>query len=115
MKKGLSRKCKNGPQVQKWALPSPIGSYRLVPVMSFAEIEAELEKLTAAQLSQLALKSWTVYVEKEGRQETAHECSEEDPRLLAALDEAVAKADFNPGQGHSGQIVRARLSEWITK
>jgi hypothetical protein len=74
-----------------------------------------LEKLTPDQLRQLALKSWTVYMEKESRQETVDECGEEDPRLLAALDEAVAKADVNPGQGHSGQIVRARLSEWISK
>jgi len=39
-----------------------------------------------------------------------------DPRtLLAALDEAIAKADATPGQGHSACGVRARLNEWTTR
>ncbi len=40
---------------------------------------------------------------------------ESDPQLLAALDEAIAKADATPGQGHSGRDVRARLDQWTAK
>jgi len=83
--------------------------------MSFAEIEAELEKLSPDELRRLALKSWTVFVEKEGGSEAANECSEDDPRLLAALDEAIAAADATVGQGHVGSDVRARLSEWTSR
>ena len=80
--------------------------------MSFAEIEAELDNLGADELRRLALKSWTAFVQKEGCTEGANECDESDPRLLAALDEAIANADSTPGQGHSADAVRARLSEW---
>ena len=83
--------------------------------MSFAEIEAELEKLSPDELRRLALKSWTVLVEKEGGSDTANECSEDEPRLLAALDEAIAKAEATPGQGHSAREVRARLGEWTSR
>jgi hypothetical protein len=37
-------------------------------------------------------------VEKERRTEGVNECDEDDPRLLAALDEAIAKANATPGQ-----------------
>jgi len=83
--------------------------------MSFAEIEAELDKLGPDDLRRLALKSWTAFVQKEGRTEGANECDESDPRLLTALDEAVAEADAALGQGHSGSQVRARLNGWISK
>ena len=83
--------------------------------MSLAEIEAELDKLGAEDLRRIALKSWTAFLQKEGRTEGANECEESDPRLLAALDEAIAGADATPGQGHSGNEVRARLNEWISK
>ena len=83
--------------------------------MSFAEIEAELGKLSLDELRLLAMKSWTAFVEKEGGSVAANECSEDDPRLLAALDEAIAKADATPGQGHAGSDVRKRLGEWISK
>jgi hypothetical protein len=83
--------------------------------MSFAEIEAELSKLGTDELRRLALKSWTAFVQKEGRTQGANECGESDPRLLTALDEAIAGADATLGQGHSGSQVRARLSEWISK
>jgi hypothetical protein len=72
--------------------------------MSFAEIEAELEKLSSDELRRLALKSWTVFVEKEGASEAVSECCEDDPRLLAALDEAIAQADAAPGEGHSAPL-----------
>ena len=83
--------------------------------MSFAEIEAALEQLSPDKLRRLALKSWTVFVEKEGDWGTVNICGEDDPRLLAALDEAIAKADATPGQGYSGREVRARLGEWTSK
>ena len=83
--------------------------------MSFTEIEAELDKLGPEDLRRLALKSWTAFVQKEGRTAGANECDESDPRLLTSLDEAIAKADKTPGQGHSGSQVRSRLNEWISK
>ncbi len=82
--------------------------------MSLAEIEAELDQLGPDELRRLALKSWTTFVEKERRLDGVNECDEDDPRLLAALDEAIAKADATPGQGQPGSAVRARLNEWIT-
>ena len=83
--------------------------------MSFAEIEAELDKLGPDDLRRLALKSWTAFVQKEGASAGANECDENDPSLLAALDEALAEADSTPGQGHSGNQVRGRLNGWISK
>lgn len=43
-----------------------------------------------------------------------NECDEDDPQLLAALDEAIAKANENPGKGLSATEVRQRLIGWIT-
>jgi hypothetical protein len=83
--------------------------------MSLAEIEAELKKLSSDELRSLALKSWTAFIEKEGRAAGAQQCSEDDPRLLAALDDAIAKANSTPGQGHAASAVRARLGKWISK
>jgi hypothetical protein len=83
--------------------------------MSMAEIESELEKLTPDELRRLALKSWSVFVEKEGSADAAGGCDEDDPRLLAALDEAVQQANATPGKGHSGEELRARIAEWTTK
>jgi len=83
--------------------------------MSLAEIEAELERLTPEELRRLALKSWSVYVAKEGHTEPHDECSEEDPQLLAALDQATAHADATKDQGHSGSEVRARLDRWTSR
>ena len=83
--------------------------------MSLAEIEAELDKLGPDDLRRLALKSWTTFLQKEGRTDGVNECDESDPGLLTALDEAIAKADTTPGEGHAGSQVRARLNEWISK
>jgi hypothetical protein len=63
----------------------------------------------------LALKSWLAFTAKERRTPEANECHEDDPQLLAALDDARSKANATPGQGLSGQQVRARLQEWISK
>ena len=83
--------------------------------MSLAEIEAELEKLTPGELRRLALRSWKAFMEKEGRLDPAKECSEEDPVLLAALDEAVAKADATPDRGWSGSETLGRLARWTSR
>lgn len=73
--------------------------------MSMAQIEAELDQLTPEELRRLALRSWTAFVKKEGG--IAHECQKDDPLLLAAVDEAVAAADAQKGQGHTADEVRA--------
>jgi hypothetical protein len=83
--------------------------------MSLAEIEAELDQLGPDELRRVALSSWSKFVEKERREGCVNECDEGDPRLLAALDEAIAKADATPGQGNSWHDVRVRLNEWTTR
>jgi hypothetical protein len=81
--------------------------------MSMAEIESELEKMTPDELRHVALKSWSAFREKEGG--GTNECDEADPQLLAALDEAVQRADATPGHGFSADDVRARIAQWTTK
>ena len=83
--------------------------------MSFAEIEAALDKLGTEDLRRLALKSWAAFVQKEGRAEGANECDETESGLLSALDQAIEEADGTSGEGHSGSQVRARLNGWILK
>ena len=80
--------------------------------MSLVEIEAELGNMTLDELRRLVLKSWTAFVEKEAGAGAANECIEDDPQLLAALDEAIQKADAAPRRGHSGHEVRSRLRKW---
>jgi hypothetical protein len=82
--------------------------------MSLAEIEAELEKLTPEELCHLALRAWRHFVEKEGREPAHPECSEEDPALLAALDEALERANQTPSARYSGDEVRDRLRQWTS-
>lgn len=83
--------------------------------MSLAEIEAQLPSLSAEELRRLALESWRAFVERESVLGSGHECVEEDPSLLAALEEALLKADANPGQGLSAAEVRTRLGEWSSR
>ena len=83
--------------------------------MSLAEIESELQKLSPDELRRLALKSWSTFVEKEGGPDAANGCDEDDPQLLANLDEAVRRAGATPGQGHTGQELRMRISEWTSR
>jgi hypothetical protein len=84
-------------------------------IMSFAEIEAQLERLTPDELRRLALKSWSAFVAKEGLSDDANQCDEDDPDLVAALDEAVAQADASSHAGYSGGEIRARIGEWTSK
>jgi hypothetical protein len=83
--------------------------------MSLAEIEAELAKLSPDELRRLALESWRAFVEKAGDVGAAGECDEDDPHLLAALDDAVAKADAAAGAGWSSSDVRTRLAQWTSR
>jgi hypothetical protein len=83
--------------------------------MNLAEIEAELGNMTPDELRQLTLKSWTAFVEKEVGTGVANECSEDDPLLLAALDEAIEKAEAAPQRGYSGNEVRSRLGKWTSR
>jgi len=83
--------------------------------MSMAEIEAELERLSPEELRQLALKSWSVFLAKDSAIGVGSECDEDDPQLLAWLDEAVAGADANLVPSHSGNDLRARMEGWTTK
>ena len=83
--------------------------------MSLAEIEAELRNLKPGELRRLALKSWTAFVEKESRSEAVHECSEDNPALLAALDKAIAQADAAPCRGYSAEEVRVKIGRWTSR
>jgi hypothetical protein len=68
--------------------------------MSLAEIEAELDQTGPDGLRRIALRSWRPFVGKERGDGGGNECDESDPRLLAALDEAVAKADATRPGSH---------------
>ena len=81
--------------------------------MSLARIESELKGLTAEELRELALRSWSAFVEKEAG--IQHECDEDDPQLLAALDEAAAAADAGKGSSHTAEEVRAQVRQWSSR
>lgn len=83
--------------------------------MSLVEIETELARLSAAELRQLAMTSWTAFLEKEAADPNQNRCDEDDPMLLAALDEAVKRADGSAGMGVKGDSVRARIRAWTTR
>lgn len=84
--------------------------------MSLTEIEAQLEHLTPDELRHLALRTWSVFVKREGLSETSsNECDEDDPFLLSALDRAVEQADSSPTAGCTGDEIRERISEWTSK
>jgi hypothetical protein len=83
--------------------------------MSLAEIEAELQHLTPDELRELAIKSWAAFSEKETSADDSNECSEDDPVLLAALDDAIARSGVVPSGGYSGDEVRSRMTQWISK
>lgn len=81
--------------------------------MSLAQIEAELDNLSVDELRQLALKSLATLEARTGM--TVDEvCDEEDPKLLAALDEAIRIADGG-GRTYSADEVRAQLRKWTSK
>ncbi len=83
--------------------------------MSIAQIEAELKGLSADELRRLALNSWAAYVQKEGGNPAGSECDEDDPLLLAALDEAVRRAGQPGSRTMTGAEVRTKIRQWTTK
>jgi len=83
--------------------------------MSLIEIEAQLDNLTPDELRELALKSWTAFVERETGSEGQNEGDENDPQLLIELDEAIEKAGAAQRKEYSASEVRARLSEWTSR
>ena len=82
--------------------------------MSLVVIEAELARLDATDLRRLAISSWAAFLEKEGADPRFNECNEEDPVLLAALDDAVRRADNATVSPRDGDSVRARVRAWTT-
>lgn len=82
--------------------------------MSLADIENQLHGLKAEELRRLALKSWTAFLAKEDHSDVAHECSEDDPELLAAFDLAIEQADGS-SQTYEAAEVRSRLKQWTSK
>lgn len=80
--------------------------------MSLNQIEAELENLTSEELRRLALKSWMTFVKRERISAEAHECSEEDPEALKALDNAINRDEMSSHQGYTAEEMRARISQW---
>ena len=83
--------------------------------MSLAQIEAKLDDLSADELRHLALRSRAVFLAKAGNNPGAHECEENDPVLLAALDNALLRTDHAGSHGVSGSEVRTKIKQWITK
>jgi len=83
--------------------------------MSLAQIEAKLDGLSADELRHLALRSRAVFLAKAGANPNSHECDEDDPALLAALDNALRRTDQTGSHGVSGSEVRTRIRQWITK
>jgi len=83
--------------------------------MSLSDIKVALESLTPDELRQVAVRSWAAFVEKEGLAQDAHTCDEDEPHLLAAIDEAIAQADSAPDHGRHAEDVRLRLREWTSK
>ena len=51
----------------------------------------------------------------EGQSLGQSECSEDDPALLTALDEALERAGAVPKEGYSGDEVRSRIAQWTSK
>lgn len=82
--------------------------------MSFAEIEDQLDNLSPDELRRLALHSRNAFIRKE-EVEDINFSDEDDPDLLAALDEAVNKADVAANRGRSGPEVRSLIREWTSK
>jgi hypothetical protein len=81
--------------------------------MSLAQIEAELHNLSVEELGQLAQKSLETLEAKTGRA-VDQMCDEDDPQLLAALDDAIRSADSG-NRNYSADEVVAHLRKWTTK
>lgn len=78
--------------------------------MSFTELKDKVAQLPSDE--QRELITFLVGLQTD---HDDHECSEDDPQLLAALDEAVARAGTVPTGGYSGEEVRSRMAKWTSK
>jgi hypothetical protein len=89
--------------VNTWAAFSGSDAHASVDgdvVMTAVEVQPVLRALRKAEIAVVALHNHML---------------EEDPRLLTALDAAVARADATPGHGHSAEELRARVGQWTSK
>ena len=71
--------------------------------------------MSAEELRRLAVSSWAAFVEKEASDPALNECDEDNPKVLAALDDAVRQADRPGNRSIRGDEVRSRIRAWITK
>jgi hypothetical protein len=78
--------------------------------MSLTQLKDEAAQLPSKE--QRELIAFLISLQT-GRQE--NECNEDDPALLAALDEATERAGAAPGKGYSGEEVRSRITQWTSK
>jgi hypothetical protein len=78
--------------------------------MSFTELKDKAAELPSDE--QRKLITFLIGLQTDHRD---RECSEDDPHLLAALDEAIARAGAVPTGGCSGEEVRSRMAQWISK
>jgi hypothetical protein len=78
--------------------------------MSLTQLKDEAAQLPSKEQRELIAFLVTLQTD---RQE--NECSEDDPALLAALDEAVTLAGTVPSGGYSGDEVRSRIAQWISR
>ena len=83
--------------------------------MSIIQIEAELKGMSAEELRRLAVSSWAAFLEREASDPALNECDEDNPELLAALDDAVCQADRPANRSVAGDEVRSRIRAWTTK
>ena len=100
------------------AIPWLDHSLRLVHFpsdMSLSQIEAELPRLSAEELRQIAVLSWSAFVEKEAADAQLNACNEDDPRLLARLDDAIRHADRPGQQDLAATEVRSWVQQWTTR
>lgn len=72
--------------------------------MSVQEILIAMDKLSPEELRVLKLGAELRLVEQE-----------DDPKLRAAIEEALAEADAHPGEGLSINEVRALIPRWVSE
>ena len=72
-------------------------------------MEAKMEQLSLEELRELAAKSAEAV---RRREELPALIDDDDPDLMAALEEAIADADANPGNGIGVQEARQLVSKW---
>jgi hypothetical protein len=81
--------------------------------MSLAEMTAQIERLSFEELRELAAKIQAV-CRSRGFPQTQDQMQEDDPEMIAALEEAIAFAATNPGQGISVPEARQDVAKWAS-